>query len=262
MPPNESAIAQLRKILAMQQGAELVGNYAEAEVAAEKMVFLLQKYNLSLEQLNLSDLKLSDSIDKIRVSGFDYNFPLSRKRVAWQEAIGHAIAEATNTEILVSQGSNLMAFVGTKTDREVAGYVFSYLVREMGPACQKSYDRDYYLWVEKEKQPPSVCKGYKESWFMGSISILSQRLRDKFAQATVEAGVDSSTALVYQGRVKTAIAAYFKADSTIHSVPGVKCPKNTSHGAFQLGVQFGTNVSLNRGLATSSSKLLTAGGGK
>ncbi len=161
--------AKIAKLHAKAESCEDLGNQEEAAAFAAKVQELLTQYKLDLTEVAIAKLDTEDPM------GRGYTKDWGERRVLWQETLGQAVAKAHFCRMLVITSSSMLVYVGRGTDREIAVWVFNYLVDEIRRLSQKAYDR--YYWEMEKAGTPWEAKGYRNSYVDGFVIAVAERYR-------------------------------------------------------------------------------------
>lgn len=175
---RERVIDLIRKLQAMAQSAEEIGNRAEAEAFAAKVSEMLLQYKLEMSDIELSDQDSTDPIEDEMVDFDRWNLEFKRTRVSWQETLAIIIGEANFCGILVQPKSNRIWFVGREVDRQVCIFLFAKLSRAMKYQSDWDYGQAYRKAL-REGTDLSELHGYKASWLAGCNAAIRSRLKSQ-----------------------------------------------------------------------------------
>lgn len=207
-------VDKIIKIRNHMQSAEKIGNIEEAEKFAAMMQKLMDKHTISLTDLEYQEYKTEEIIE-MDLDQKKHGIQHKKTRIEWQESLASIVAKAHNCAILVRQGSNVITFVGTRSDVQVAEYVFVTMSRLAESFAQKAYVK-YYIECRNDGDV-TMARGYKASFLRGFLVRLQERLRknreDTIIRATAEEakrGDRSSTALIRLSQAMTRVNEYMK----------------------------------------------------
>ena len=194
---QEKILDKLAKLKAAQEGEAKIGNTAAAEAFASMINKMLLQHELSMSDVEMRTQAVDDPIVQLRVDLASYGIKGVRARVGWQEALARIVAQANLCKFLVTPGSNVIHFVGTKAHTVVAEYAFGILTSS---ADRMSKDaRDAY-WREHRDDADFVSGNYRAAWIMGFTSRIAERFAEARREEVRAAGANtpggSSTALV------------------------------------------------------------------
>jgi hypothetical protein len=223
----KKVLEKLGKMKAHMDSAKDIGNEQEAQAFATMTQQLLMKHKLEMTDIQYSAYVQDEPVEEHRVGGeWDYTgegkkrkrilkeYPdvevLSR-RVDWMETLGGVVAKAHNCEMLVSQFSSQIWFVGMKSNIAVAEYIYITMLRTIDKISHKEYMKFRRECRGRDNGGGAFLHetwGFKASWIDGFITRLAQRFRD--AKAKMEQD-NSGTALVRINKEALAVADYLKA---------------------------------------------------
>jgi hypothetical protein len=168
----EKTIIRIKNMLEMHERATTKG---EAMAAAAAVQRELTKHNLSLSEVQLFEVQLEEPVEEQWLAGDDYGFTRSRRRVAWIENLATFVARAHFCKIIVSTGSNRIAFVGRRSNREVCVKSFAYLVnvaKELADIDTEEYKQTFVAQYNWEKID---VRSFRNSFFAGFVSAIEMR---------------------------------------------------------------------------------------
>jgi len=199
---TEKIIDKLRKLRAHAESAEKIGSINEAEAFAAMFQQLLMRHNLELNDVEFEEEQKDEPIERETINWQEYNDPLinyGAKRVAWLESLAVVVTRAFFCRILVRSGSSRITIVGTRSNVEVATYMFITLARSAEKLVRSEY-RAY------KKENPEGGKGFRVSFLSAFVERLSQR----FYEERKTAETSSSTALVRLNRAESAVVEWMQ----------------------------------------------------
>ncbi len=253
----DAMIMRIQKLLAL---ADPNANDSQAQITAAmaKVTELLQKYDMTLEQVQAYERQEADSgITEDKFAGHMAKDVLRKhilvkdKWTDWFVDLATAVAAVTNCKPLTSQTS--ATFIGFKRDVELATYLFSSLFNRLVEAAvaatlhyTQDYSRKYHanaMLLHGEQHPWN----WRRSWLEGAVHALYCRLYDSIREQRKQQTVAKSQALVV---LDTAIETYVK-----QSYPKLDTLKNndlvSSNGAmdaWELGHMAGNAMPIQPGL--------------
>lgn len=222
---------KLGKLKAMAEGAEAIGNEAEAQAFAEMFQRLLLKHKLDMSDLDFSNMEKEEPVDRHFIDYKNYpEFEKKKTRVQWQEWLSQIVAKAHFCDILVWNRTNRICIVGRKSDAVVAEYMIITMVRAADKIATKAY-ADFSVACVNEcarcgksksshyRQGTTLrcvrdrweefvpnwakCRGYKQSFLEGFI----QRIQKRYEEAL---HIDESTALVRINKAQKAVLQWME----------------------------------------------------
>lgn len=188
---EEKVIDKIRKLHAKAESCEQIGNQAEAEAFAAMVNQLLIRHNLSMASVEWAQRNEEDPITKAWLDFQAYNIELKHRRVQWSEQLASLICRAHFCKLLLSLSSNRLCFVGHKSNRDVAEYLFVTMYRLATVLSEKAYVA--YFYECRGNGDVTKARGFKSAWLYGFL----QGLRERFDQERKAVDVPvNSTALV------------------------------------------------------------------
>lgn len=239
---------KLLKIRNHMESAEKIGNIAEAEAFAAMMQKLMDKHMISLTDLEYQESKTEEIIER-DLDQKKYGIPRKNVRVEWQETLASIIAKAHNCAILVRSRSNLITFVGTKSDVDVAEYMFVTMSRLAETFAQKAYVKFFYEC--RDDGDVTMARGYKASFLRGFLVRLQQRLRET-REETIREAANSSTAMVRISQALARVNTYLN-DPKFKSIPAAQGRRTGNRDGYHDGIAAANRVNLG-GKAVQTSK--------
>lgn len=245
-------VEKLKKLIAHEQSARVIGNTAEAESFATKIQEMLVRHKLSMSEVECA------AEDQTNPIGTAVS-PTKKTRVAsWAGVLAWGIAQSFYCDHLVRDGHGRrkteIAFIGRESDREAAAALFNYLYAlgiEMAVAkiCDLKSDVGVRSAVGKmrsegfsdaTKALNQIARNYKADFLTGYTSALYRRLVAN-KRHLEESAAPSAKGLIL--RDEHAIEEYIESrfEVTDHRI---RAPKVHYSGALQAGYQAGENVSI------------------
>lgn len=162
MNAPDSVLDLLAKLMRHEQSAREVGSLAEAEAFASKVQQLLTAHKLDMSEIQFEQREQFEPIDEVPVSARDIGIKQKRKRVEWQEGLAFAIANCNGCQILVSNWSNTVFFVGRTSDRQACAQVYARFVRMAFDLAEKSAE-------ETRDAQRMKCMARNGQWYNGAV---------------------------------------------------------------------------------------------
>jgi hypothetical protein len=246
---KENIIEKIQKLAAHAESAKKIGSLAEAELFASKVSELLLQHKLEMDDITNTATE-DDVIDKERFNMEDHGGQYAKKRCSWQESLAHYVAEYHFCKIMVVIGSNTLFFVGRKEDRACAIYLFTYLVKAIGPAAQRLYDKEYNKHYAVGTT--HLMRDWKHSFYIGAILALASRFQAERAKVEAAQSAEHSEqfALVLQ-RSEKELTDFIEEETTGKATSTAKPGINPN--GYRQGQRHGSEVSLTQALETSGS---------
>ena len=209
----DSVMRRIRKLMAIAQDGR--GSMAEAQTAAAMAQRIMAKYKLEHQDLLISELRSRDNFgeDTREVKPSFKRDTLKQ----WAGQLAVAIARANDAHVEWHEGKTLR-FWGMKSDVEVSGYMFDYLVDQV----QRGTQAFFTLIPDRDRA---------EDFRQGMITGVCKSLRGEQAP-------NSGNALVVAKAA--AVEAHF--GKVMRTVP-TRYTGGTDNG---MGRQAGANVDVNR----------------
>jgi len=138
---DNSILETLHKLKAKADSLLEVGNQEEAELFAAKVQELLLRYKLTMSDVETAAQDRDDPIEK------EVQPPVTKGAKWWALDLAKVVSEAHFCLRFDNRSQpGAISFVGRKSDREVAIYMFIYLVRAM-----QQLEKEARKLLEKEK---------------------------------------------------------------------------------------------------------------
>lgn len=248
-------IVKVRKLIEQERGERAVGNSAAAALFAEKVQELCIKYKL--ERADVEGVQVNqDPIADFTIFPDRHGYKQQWRRVKWQEDLAAVVAHAHFCQILLIPGSNVLSFAGRRSDREIAGYMFVYLVRK----CEEL--------LKVARKSARRRAGFATSFRIAFTEAIALRYRQKRREVEErlqrEAGRDTGgepcASLIVLRDAHKAVADWVNENvkKTAKDING-----DVSHNldGYMAGRKHGQNVSLDaNAIETNTRKSLTAKG--
>lgn len=160
---KEKLIDKIRKLMALSHSP----NEHEAALAAARAREILDKYDLSLTEVEMND----EEIIEHRVDTG------TRKAPLWMGRLAVSVSRAFNCRVFRVYG--IMVFCGTKADTQVAEYTYMFLFRAV-----KRLSKEHKASLEKSGIWDTHYKGrhgsraYMQSYALGVVNAIDQKLRE------------------------------------------------------------------------------------
>jgi hypothetical protein len=158
---TQDMVAKILKLLELGD-ADKNSNPHEREMAQKKAAQLMAEYSLSFVDLREGKPR-ADSFTRIDIDGSE------EKMVHWEGTLAHCIGRVFDCRV-ISLGGNRsydpwkLAFLGAKTDIEIAIFFFKYLRRTVGVMSESISDR----------------VKVQDSYAMGMVTTIDTRLEELF----------------------------------------------------------------------------------
>lgn len=159
---KEKLIDKIRKLMALSQSP----NEHEAALAAARARDILDKYDLSLTEVEMND----EEIVEHRVDTGTRNAPL------WMGRLAVSVSKAFNCRVFKIYG--IMVFCGTKPDTQVSEYTYMFLFRTVKRLCKEhkaSLERSGVWDAQFRGRPGS--RTYMQSYALGVVNAIDEKLK-------------------------------------------------------------------------------------
>lgn len=241
MSSADRIVDVLTKLIAKQKSCEAIGTEAtlkEAEALAGKIAELLTKYKLSMTDVELATYERDQPIDQEEIDHKVAGVEPTDYRVDWTEQLALAVASGFYCRILVWPKSNRVSFVGRKSDREIAIWLFCVVARKL----EREPDRQVLIrrQVYGPKSIPDATV-WKNGFRKGAIEAI--RLRMEEARADATAG-QNERGLVLVKRADEAVDAWMRERMNLVQMPAVGS-RHVDVNGRAAGDAWGKKVSLN-----------------
>lgn len=245
-----SAITRVKKLLEFNEHNN--ATQEEIDTAARMIGRILADNNLSLEDV---DQHVIDSDTISCNADTDYvTVP------AWMCALSYNVAVALDCKCIldywidIKENSPLrrklkrrLVFIGHKQDAEVAAYLYSFLEKELWRLSGESADKELRSGLSDRMR-------YRNNFIMAAANSIRAKLESEKPQRNPTATGSTSLMVVKANAVAKKVKELYPR-LTSHKAPDVY----GDHEAYQNGKEAGANLSIRRGVKTSSeTKFLTA----
>lgn len=169
----DKIIDRIKKLNAHAESAQAIGSEAEAQSFADAVQKMLMKYKLTMSDVLFATIDKDDPIGEQFVSATKHGLQERRTRMGWIERLAGAVARAHYCRILVHPRSADVTFIGRKTDREIAEFVFVTLQRSAHKLADQEYAAYYRKWAKLGE--PERARGYRASWLNAYVTRVAHR---------------------------------------------------------------------------------------
>ena len=248
-PENlESVMRRIAKLLAIAQDDR--ANPEEAASAAGMAERIMRKYQLEHADVIVASLKAGNDMDTVDcVASAKTNGTKVLEVPTWAGWLAVQVAKVNDCGakiVRTADGEKAVRFYGFKSDVQVAGYMFNYLVATTNRLCKEFLKSEAYQLDGRR-----AVNSYRQGVSMGILSNLKAQTAEKAEDAK------KSTAGNQLMVVKAhAVAKHFGAMQTTKGTRS-----SVSRGdSFSAGVQDGKAVDVNRrGIPGTGSSVLKIG---
>ena len=235
---------KIKKLLALSESP----NENEARFAIEKAQELLEKYNITLTDVEIQTAEMIHvefNVYKAHSNGQFKEGDYYKEIPGWVSSILRIIQKYFYIKVVCGNKGH-MHFLGAKADVQCAQYVFEYLIRVV-----RKNRNDYVNKIKKETdaQDMRTLRDIGYSYTEGMIKGISEQLRNQKSERPVSKTVTGTDLVVVKGE---ALNIYL---NQVFPNLGLKGESRTSlslqSSAFNTGIYDGRNVSINRGVGSS-----------
>lgn len=259
---EDSLLIKLAKLKAKADSCQAIGNQVEAELFAAKVQELLLAHKLSMADIDTATLDMGDPIQKESVD--PPGLEKKRTRTWYSETLAQTVAKAHFCRSLIRSDSSTISFVGRNSDREVAIYIYTYLLRMM-TYLEKDERRKFKRLgeqrmmevvraLERGETPPSYDEKiqlteFTDAFYRGFIEAIDKRYKEQRAQVA-----DPGNALV---KADGQVVVWIQENLQLRSTSGIPAGGLGNHMGQQAGRRAGEAVDISkRGVAGSKGRLL------
>lgn len=169
----DKIMSKIKKLKAQYEGAKAIGSENEAAVAAALLNKFLLQYNLSLDELDLSERPV-DPMTHDEISGFEY------KSIGgeWENRLTYVLCKYNLCRSYVYGGSyKRLIIVGRKENKELVKWFLGVLKRRYVEFSKEAYKR-YKLTPEYAITRYSKDR-FQRSYLLGCAEGLDAKLREE-----------------------------------------------------------------------------------
>ncbi len=243
---RDNLLNKIGKLHAKAESAKELGQLAEAEAFAAKVTQLLADNKLSMTEVEFATMDKEEPIERQVVTGDDIGVGWKQRRTQWQQSLANGIARNNGCRILIMQGSNSIIFVGRKSDRDIAVYLFCSLVPKLVEISKREDADEYYRC---RRMGTRKAPHWKRSWLIGAVSgIIGKMDEVRYAAEKQAAMSGQGTALV---RISGEDVQKYIDDRFKRKGPGFSASGFSSSGYHQ-GHAFGKSLSIHDGVGSGT----------
>ncbi len=169
MEPNP-IIEKIKKLLALANSS----NEHEAALAASHAQRLLSEHNLAMADIEAAHRP--DKADKVEAN-------VSKTLPKWLRILSAGVSTAFDCQAVHYPSSGKMVFIGVGADVQIAAYTFAYLDRTTRKLCANYMKRQV-----GETVPNRHRELMRQSYYLGAITTINQRLREQKQQTPITPG--------------------------------------------------------------------------
>lgn len=231
----EKIIDRVKKLLALSNSS----NEHEAQLAAQRAADLLSKHNMTLTDVEILDCEVIEEwfeVSKLGEKGKPYtSFP------RWISRLSAVIARHFFCTPLLSKaiGKKKVGFIGSRSDAEVAKYVFYYLVKTTESLSAEHIKRS------KTMVTPGRLRKYKLSYQMGVVNGIRLKLEESKKEPFRTA---SGTDLMV---IKDEASERYLQQKYGSIKQGRKVVNTLDGHAYAEGIKDGRNIEIREGIAAT-----------
>jgi hypothetical protein len=250
MENHKDILDKIKKLMAHQSSALEMGSIAEAEAFATKIQNLLNKYNISVNQIQ---------VDKEDNEVMDAEFALKIPSVGSRTNfwIYSAIARTNwcKAYIIGKGKNNKMIIIGTAQNIEMCKYIHSVVTPVFLRVGKKKYKEEYLPSVMVYTTPVGLDT-YLRTFIRGCADGLYEKLRaemEKFVKenSTEEAVAELGCTALSIVRGNEIALTQFVSKKYGESGRSSSTKSSYAGGAYSQGVETGKNVGINKGVESS-----------
>ena len=173
---KETILERIKKLQAMQESANELGNDHEAAAFAAKAQDLLMKHKLEMSEVEDFDIHDDITIDRDHCDWEDAGIPRSGKTSHWLAHLGYHVSLYNGCSVATVRGSNSIIIFGTEESRNIVNYILSVLARFGKNSCDKAYRKEYYK--AKKEGEAYLMKGFKRAFLSAYVNTIGKRLSE------------------------------------------------------------------------------------
>jgi hypothetical protein len=259
--PREKILDQLRKLHAMAESAQALGNEHEAQAFAAKVQELLTAYKLSQAAIRTGETKPDEPINSTYVGWKDLGLENRRIRIAWAERLGQFVCRAYYCDFVVANyDGNIGMVIGAETDRKIATYMFVTLGRFLYDLAEREYVKAFHR--AKAEGNVALARGFKAGFTAGFL----QRLKERFdEEVTPKADGPLSNSLAIVAVRKNSldkVRGWMKSNLNLRFTRGPQLSDGSGEGR-SAGKAAANGLDLNRkGIERAGGAMPLLGGGR
>lgn len=221
----EKILDKLAKMRAAAEGEAAIGNTAAAEAFAQAINRMLIQHELTMEDIPMAGGK-EEPIIELRADLRAHGIKDVSGRVSWQESLARIVSEAHLCKFLVTTGSNMITFVGTKEHATVASYAFGVLCS----AADRMSIKARADWWKAEHGGKHVASGnFRAAWLRGFVLRIAERFAEARRAEVKASQMSESTALVRLNQALVRAQAHI-AERYKRKAPGISMKGGNSAG--------------------------------
>lgn len=241
----DSVMRRISKLLAIAQDDR--ANPEEAASAAGMAERIMRKYQLEHADVIVASLKAGDGMDHTDcIATAKTNGTKVLEVPVWAQWVALQVSKVNDCGakiVRTASGEKAVRFYGFKSDIQVAGYIFNYLVATTNRLCKEFLKSETY-----EREGRRSVNSYRQGVSVGILTNLRKVVADKVAEMNAASG--GNQLMIVKA---AAIAEHFGAAAR-GKVSRTAVNRDDS---FSSGVRDGKSVDVNRrGVDSTGSGLL------
>jgi len=173
---KETILEKIKKLKAMEESANELGNDHDAAASAAKVQNLLLQHKIEMSEVEDFDITDDIFVDEEDYYWEDSGIPHSGKRSHWLTRLAMHVADHNGCQTLSYKGSNRVCILGTEDSRNIVTYILSVLARFGKSSCDKAYRKEYYK--AKNEGTQYLMKGFKRAFLAAYVRTIGNRLHE------------------------------------------------------------------------------------
>lgn len=250
MTSTERVMDRIRKLQAMADGASDVGNQEEALAFASKVQELLLEHKFTMSEVMFRRLDQDDPMGESPFNPDELGLRKTKSRLLWREMLGDAVGKAHFCQFFIV-GKSAYCYAGRESDRQVACYMFAYLISAAESLARKGYRK-------QRRNNRENTRGFKVAFYHAFAEAIQERYwnREREIREKGFAGVSSGTALVRVQNSKEAVVKWIAENMQVGRAGKGPGRRNTSNqDGLDSGRAAGHSVNLdNKGVGTTQGR--------
>ena len=231
---KEEVISKVRKLFQLSNSP----NENEAALAAAKARDILGRYNLTMADLSVDELKNA-------ISATEASVKVGKVLRNWVKGLLIHVAQGFECEHVIRRRngcSPVLTFIGTSADAEVASYTFQFLYRELNRLVDRT------LPTLKRQHRSWNAAALRYAYLDGAVKRIGERFREQTRAARVtEIKCCKDLVLVKDEIIKNYMAEAFSNIKTEYARS-----RMVSAGAFEKGYRDADRINLRAAVSAES----------
>lgn len=264
---TRKVIEKVKAVIRQAEGEREVGNFAAADNILAMAQDMLRRHKLDMTALDLETEDVQNPIGESMYDPHEHGLPKTNMLLEWQHFLAAAVAEAHFCTVLGWSNTNIMLFIGREGDREIAVYLYVFLVRtavRFGEQEWRQHHAAEMWWMGRDDLMYEMRREeYLNSFYFG----FAQQVQARYAERGVAyrraegwepepadgptgpAGGEASAALVRLSDAMSRVVAY-----TLRLTGGVQTDISAAgrqhEAGFERGREHGRRVRLEANVMT------------